>query len=94
MCGIVARTYTLMDRNGQRTRSATPGALGGNARAKLYGRLDCPAALRAIASAADLYARTRVFFADEETAIAAGYRPCARCLPLAYRAWKARQSEG
>jgi methylphosphotriester-DNA--protein-cysteine methyltransferase len=22
-----------------------------------------------------------VFFADEATAVAAGYRPCARCLP-------------
>jgi hypothetical protein len=92
MCEIVALTYTLIDRNGQRTPSATPGELGGNARSKLYGRLDCRSALAAIARA-DIYARTRVFFADEETAIAAGYRPCARCLPLAYRAWKARQSE-
>jgi methylphosphotriester-DNA--protein-cysteine methyltransferase len=83
-------TYTLIDRTGQKTRSATPGSLGGNARSKLYGRLDCPSALRAIARA-DTYARTRVFFADEETAVAAGFRPCARCLPLAYRNWKARQ---
>jgi methylphosphotriester-DNA--protein-cysteine methyltransferase len=34
--------------------------------------------------------RHRVFFADEATAIAAGYRPCARCMPEAYRLWKAR----
>jgi methylphosphotriester-DNA--protein-cysteine methyltransferase len=34
------------------------------------------------------YVRHRVFFADEKTAIAAGYRPCARCLSEAYRAWK------
>jgi methylphosphotriester-DNA--protein-cysteine methyltransferase len=33
--------------------------------------------------------RERVFFADEPTAWAAGYRPCAVCLPLAYRTWKA-----
>jgi methylphosphotriester-DNA--protein-cysteine methyltransferase len=32
--------------------------------------------------------RHRVFFANEETAIAAGYRPCAVCLPERYRAWK------
>ena len=31
----------------------------------------------------------RVFFADEPTAIAAGYRPCAGCMPVEYRAWKA-----
>ncbi|MDP4128201.1 MAG: Ada metal-binding domain-containing protein, partial [Bacillota bacterium] len=30
----------------------------------------------------------RVFFADEETAIAAGYRPCARCMPKEYAEWK------
>jgi methylphosphotriester-DNA--protein-cysteine methyltransferase len=30
-----------------------------------------------------------VFFADEHTAIAAGYRPCAVCLPQKYAAWKA-----
>jgi len=32
-----------------------------------------------------------VFFADEDTAIAAGYRPCAVCLPIAYRDWKANR---
>ena len=35
--------------------------------------------------------KQRVFFADEATAIAAGYRPCANCLPEAYKAWKAKQ---
>jgi len=35
------------------------------------------------------YVAHRVFFADEPTAVAAGYRPCARCLPDAYREWKA-----
>jgi methylphosphotriester-DNA--protein-cysteine methyltransferase len=29
-----------------------------------------------------------VFFADEATAVAAGYRPCARCLPERYALWK------
>jgi methylphosphotriester-DNA--protein-cysteine methyltransferase len=38
--------------------------------------------------AAGHYARHRVFFADEATAIAAGYRPCARCLPGRYALWK------
>ncbi|WP_460826943.1 Ada metal-binding domain-containing protein [Nostocoides australiense] len=58
-------------------------------------RLDCPSELRAIARGG--YVTHRVFFADEATAVAAGYRPCARCLPTAYRAWKddtlARQRE-
>jgi methylphosphotriester-DNA--protein-cysteine methyltransferase len=30
-----------------------------------------------------------VFFADEATAIAAGYRPCFVCMREEYRAWKA-----
>jgi methylphosphotriester-DNA--protein-cysteine methyltransferase len=33
-----------------------------------------------------------VFFADEATAIAAGYRPCAGCMRAEYKEWKARVS--
>ncbi|WP_436756658.1 Ada metal-binding domain-containing protein [Streptosporangium sp. V21-05] len=36
------------------------------------------------------YVNSRVFFADEETALAAGYRPCGRCLPAEYQEWKHR----
>jgi len=32
--------------------------------------------------------RYRVFFVDERTARAAGYRPCAVCMPRKYAAWK------
>jgi methylphosphotriester-DNA--protein-cysteine methyltransferase len=32
-----------------------------------------------------------VFFADEATAVATGYRPCATCLPENHRTWMARQ---
>ena len=53
---------------------------------RVDGRLDCASALRWIAKGH--YVRHRVFFADEQTAIAAGYRPCARCLPEEYRRWK------
>ena len=81
--------YILLDAEGQPYRSATAGAFGGHRRAKLYGRLDCPSARRAIKAGG--YVTSRVFFADEQTAIAAGYRPCAVCLPEAYRAWKARR---
>jgi methylphosphotriester-DNA--protein-cysteine methyltransferase len=62
------------------------GTFGGHRRTRIYGRLDCPSALRAIARGG--YVKHRVFFADEATAIAAGYRPCARCMPDRYREWK------
>lgn len=78
--------YTLTGPDGRLYESPTKGTWGGHSSGKLYGRLDCPAALRAIARGG--YVRHRVFFADEATAIAAGYRPCSRCLPEKYRAWK------
>jgi methylated-DNA-[protein]-cysteine S-methyltransferase len=82
----VAKTYTLLGADGRPYRSVTPGTLGGHRRSKGYGRLDCPSALQWIAKGH--YVAHRVFFADEETAIAAGYRPCAVCLPERYREWK------
>ena len=80
------RTWTLLDRQGRPYPSGRPGAFGGYRPRRIYGRLDCPSALRAIARGG--YVRHRVFFADEATAIAAGYRPCAICLPVAYAAWR------
>jgi hypothetical protein len=55
-------------------------------RARLYGRLDCPAAQRAIARGG--YVKHRVFFPDETIAVSAGFRPCAVCLPEGYARWK------
>ncbi|MEU7739306.1 hypothetical protein [Nonomuraea sp. NPDC049158] len=83
-------TYTLIGADGWPYVSVLPGTLGGHRRARLYGRLDCPSALRAISRGG--YVRERVFFADEVTAIAAGYRPCAVCLPQAYQVWKVEQA--
>jgi hypothetical protein len=77
--------FTLTGADGERYESPTPGLLGGHRRGKLYGRLDCPSALRAIARGG--YVTHRVFFADQQTAAAAGYRPCAVCLPEQYAAW-------
>jgi methylphosphotriester-DNA--protein-cysteine methyltransferase len=77
--------FTLTGPDGERYESSTPGQLGGHRHGKLYGRLDCPSALRAIARGG--YVAHRVFFADEQTAVAAGYRPCAVCLPQQYAAW-------
>jgi hypothetical protein len=82
------RSYTLLGPDRRPHRSAIPGTLGGNKRSRLYGRLDCPAALRATARGG--YVNNRVFFADEATAVQAGYRPCAVCLPTEYAAWKER----
>jgi methylphosphotriester-DNA--protein-cysteine methyltransferase len=53
----------------------------------VYGRLDCPVALSLIRRGRNR-PEYRVFFADEATAIAAGYRPCGACLREQYRAWK------
>ena len=78
--------YRLMGADGRAYDGMRPGTIGGHRRGRLYGRLDCPAALRAIARGG--YVRERVFFADVATARAAGYRPCAVCLPDEYAAWK------
>jgi hypothetical protein len=87
--GSAARTYTLLGSDGRPRPSTTPGTLGGHKGGRRYGRLDCPVALRALAHGG--YVKDRVFFADEQTAVAAGYRPCAACLPDAYARWKARR---
>jgi methylphosphotriester-DNA--protein-cysteine methyltransferase len=81
------RVYRLLGPDGREVVSTAPGTLGGHRRTTVYGRLDCAVALRSIAKGHDM--RHRVFFADEQTAVAAGYRPCARCLPERYAAWRA-----
>lgn len=83
------RTWTLLDADGRRFRSAVPGTLGGHRRSRIYGRLDCPGAARAIARGG--YVSHRVFFLDETAAIGAGFRPCWLCLREAYRRWKKAQ---
>jgi hypothetical protein len=81
--------YTLIGPDGTRYSSLTKGTLGGYRKERRYGRLDCKAARRALAAGRG-YEQQRVFFADEATAIAAGYRPCSACMPAEYAAWKAR----
>ena len=83
-----ARTWLLLGPDGP-YRSPVPGTLGGHRRSRIYGRLDCPGALRWIARGK--YVTHRVFFADEATAVAAGFRPCANCLREAHRAWRREQ---
>lgn len=81
------RTYVLRDADLRPSHSAVPGLVGGHRRSKIYGRMSCPAALRAIAAGG--YVAHRVFFADEQAAIDAGFRPCAVCMPLAHAEWQA-----
>jgi hypothetical protein len=81
------RTYVLHDADLHPFPSTVPGQVGGHRRSKIYGRMSCPTALRAIAAGG--YVAHRVFFADEQAAAAAGFRPCAVCMPEAHAKWKA-----
>ena len=78
----------LQGADGRPYSSETPGTLGGSSRLRIYGRLDCWSARNALGKG---YEKIRVFFADEPTPIAAGYRPCGHCMREKYRAWKAVQ---
>jgi methylphosphotriester-DNA--protein-cysteine methyltransferase len=55
--------------------------LGGNRKLKIYGRLDCNTGKR-------MKKTNRVFFSNEQEALAAGYRPCGNCMRAAYQKWK------
>ena len=83
------KLYKLMGADGKEYFSEIPGTFGGNSRMKIYGRMDCPSALSAIRRFPGSYEKFRVFFADEKTALAAGYRPCGRCMKKQYDEYKA-----
>jgi methylphosphotriester-DNA--protein-cysteine methyltransferase len=63
--------------------STEPGTLGGNAKTRVYGRLDCRAPRVGLEKGT--YQKNRVFFSDASAAEAAGYRPCGRCMRDSYR---------
>ena len=81
------KLYTLLGADGVPYQSPEKGEYGGHGRTKVYGTMDCPVALSLLRRG--FQPRNRVFFADEETAIAAGFRPCGACQREKYRAWKA-----
>ena len=83
------KTYWLLGPDRKPYPSTTPGLFGGHKVSGGYGQLDCPAALRALAKGG--YVKSRVFFADEAAARAAGYRPCGVCMREEYGKWKAKQ---
>lgn len=84
----MSKTFRLLGGNRKIYLSSVPGKFGGNGRMKIYGRLDCSSAKRAVAKG-NTYQKHRVFFADETTAIAAGFRPCGNCMRPQYKAWQA-----
>ena len=85
------KKFKLLDENENQYLSDTPGTFGGHRKLKIYGRLDCPSANRWIQKGN--YVNYRVFFKNEETAIEAGYRPCAICMPNEYKEWKNNQKK-
>ncbi len=80
----IGKLYKLTQPDGTIIESSEPGTFGGNRKLKIYGQLNCGSAVRALPLG---YAQHRVFFADETTAIAAGYRPCGHCLRELYQQW-------
>lgn len=88
-----SKLYHLTGPDGQIYSSYEKGALGGykgGGNKNVYGRLDCPCALRALAASTHAsYESKRVFFKNEDDAISAGFRPCHCCLPEKYAKWKA-----
>lgn len=78
--------YKLIGKDGKEYLSEQKGQFGGHRELKIYGKLNCPSALRHIV--AGHYIQHRVFFADEEIALTAGYRPCGICMKEHYSLWK------
>jgi len=85
------KTYKLLSSNRTTVLSDTPGTLGGNTKANIYGHLDCSAANRALSKG---YAQHRVFFANEQDAIQVGYHPCGSCMREQYKRWKSGPEGG
>ena len=87
--GTGMKMYKLLGADGKIYESETPGEFGVNGKLKVYGRLDCGTALASMKRFPGEYQKHRVFFADEKTALAAGFRPCGNCLRQKYREYKA-----
>lgn len=58
---------------------------GGNARLKIYGRLDCTSGKR-------MKKENRIFFQNETEAINSGYRPCGHCMAREFQQWKRQEA--
>jgi methylphosphotriester-DNA--protein-cysteine methyltransferase len=60
--------------------------LGGYKKARIYGLLSCSSGKR-------MKVENRVFFKDEEEALANGYRPCGHCMKNKYAEWKKEKDQ-
>jgi hypothetical protein len=85
------KIYRLLGSDGKTHESTTPGKLGGNAKHKIYGLLGCGAARSSVTRYGEAYTKHRVFFASEQAAIEAGFRPCGSCMHAEYLEWKKHQ---
>ncbi len=83
------KKYKLLGADGKVYLSDTAGTYGGNGKLKIYGRLDGPSAISTIRRFPGSYEKSRVFFADEKTALAAGFQPCGNCLREKYKEYMA-----
>ena len=90
------KRFHLMGADGEIYESPTPGELSGNRKLKTYGLLNCglPACAFPDRGLPPNQPKIRIFFADEDSAIAAGYRPCGGCLPQRYQQWKQGPQSG
>ena len=87
-----SKLYKLIDKDRKAYLSPEKGQFGGHSGTKIYGRMDCSVALRCLKGPdREIYIKHRVFFKDEETALATGYRPCGICLKDRYALWKQGQ---
>lgn len=57
----------------------------GNRKLKIYGKLNCTSGKR-------MKIQNRVFFQNEQEAIALGFRPCGHCMRLEYLDWKRKNT--
>ena len=69
----MSKFYKIV-KDGQVIQTKTPGKYVGWMRGKIFGRLDCKTGMR-------MKKENRVFFANWQDAISAGYRPCKNCKP-------------
>lgn len=84
------KNYKLRDSNNKEYISKIPGTIGGHKKLKIYGKFDCPSALKYIEKGQ--YINNRVFFENVDTAIKAGYRPCGKCMKKEYKEWKEKNN--
>lgn len=89
----MSKIRKLVGRDGMIYETDVMGTLGGHKGTKVYGQLEtCPSANAALKRNPESYKKSRVFFADQATAIAAGFRPCGACMKPEYAIWKAKQA--